>query len=123
MDPIGGPSSLSTVNMTTIRVSTNITIVQNSSNKGKNNNIDLPLSVVCMNRSESPPNAIKAQLIHTTNSDKRSQVDVIIFPLILNYCVRSSETLTISNALTRCYVDGAQRASHGLPVRIHADNR
>ena len=70
------------------------------------------------NRSETPLNAIKTQVVHTARKGKSI---LLSFPLILNYSVRSlySHTNSYSNAVTQCYVHGSQRSLGYLLPLLH----
>ena len=61
------------------------------------------------NRSKTPPNNIKPQVIQTTGQVSRFYY---LFPLSLKYFVRSlySHTNSYNNAITQCHVDGSQGA-------------
>ena len=57
------------------------------------------------------PKRIQTPYKHKLYTHSKRYVDVIVFPLILNYSVRSlySHTNSYDNAVTQCHVDGAQR--------------
>ena len=68
-------------------------------------------------RSETPPNAIKTQVMQTTEQVNR----FYIFSLILKYLndryIRTySHTNSYNNAVTQCHVDGSQRSLEYLCV-------
>ena len=64
------------------------------------------------NRSETPPNAIKTQVIQTTEQVNRFYYFFPLFWTILpdRYVRTYSHTNSYNNAVTQCHVDGSQRS-------------